>query len=217
MEKLDLAPKRGLRSGSETCQRCDCVELLTDVLAHRGKENPAKMQSKVHELSHISSCFIYLPPLFLSAFPLLLSAPMVQRYSALCRLKASGCLVELWKATSYLFFYGLAAHICDPCVYLHSYVGAFEKKSYVDLLISCCRLFRETQDKHDVTTFSEQTWFAFSSQDSWGKLWVTHAWKHAFACWDDIRFLEAGLSGRVLYQQIRREVEKFLCPFLQKN
>lgn len=69
MEKLDLAPKRGLRSGSDTCQRLDCVELLTCVLAHRGKENPAKMQSKVHELSHVSSCFIYLPALFLSAFP----------------------------------------------------------------------------------------------------------------------------------------------------
>lgn len=37
-----------------------------------------------------------------------------------------------------------------------------------------------------------------------------------FACLDDIRFLEAGLSGCVLYQQIRCKVEKFLCPFLQK-
>lgn len=37
-----------------------------------------------------------------------------------------------------------------------------------------------------------------------------------FACLDDIRFLEAGLPGCVLYQQIRREVEEFLCPFLQQ-
>lgn len=37
-----------------------------------------------------------------------------------------------------------------------------------------------------------------------------------FACLDDIRFLKAGLSGCVLYQQIRRKVEEFLRPFLQQ-
>lgn len=37
-----------------------------------------------------------------------------------------------------------------------------------------------------------------------------------FACLDDIRFLKAGLSRCVLYQQIRRKVEEFLCPFLQQ-
>lgn len=37
-----------------------------------------------------------------------------------------------------------------------------------------------------------------------------------FACLDDIRFLKAGLSGCVLYQQIRRKAEEFLCPFLQQ-
>lgn len=86
-------------------------------------------------ISRRSSCLL---------FPLLLSAPMVQGYCALCRLKASGCLVELWKATSYLFFRLVfkqstahmdLLHIYAIHVFMYSYVGEFEKNVLVDLLL----------------------------------------------------------------------------------
>lgn len=48
------------------------------------------MQSKVHELSHISSCFIYPPASLLLVFFLFLCIDV--RYSALCKLEALGCL-----------------------------------------------------------------------------------------------------------------------------
>lgn len=35
-------------------------------------------------------------------------------------------------------------------------------------------------------------------------------------CLDDIRFLQAGLPGHVLHQQVRCQVEELFCPFLQQ-
>ena len=35
-----------------------------------------------------------------------------------------------------------------------------------------------------------------------------------FTCAENIRFFEAGLSGHVLYQEVRRQVEQFFRPFL---
>lgn len=38
-----------------------------------------------------------------------------------------------------------------------------------------------------------------------------------YMCSEYVRFLKTGLSGHVLYQEVRRQVEQFLCPFLQRR
>lgn len=219
--------QKGLRSGSETCQRCRLAQLLAYVLAHRGKENPAKMQSKVHELSHISSCFIYPSALFLPVFFLLHCISV--RYSALCRLKASDCLAELWKVASYLLFMLVCVsrvwHIWICCIDSICYILYVSMDTFMHMhlkTVLCWFVFFlllpfpwNTRQTSCDNLFRADLICIFLLEFMVGNF-VTHAWKHLFAYLDDIRFLEAGLSGCVLYQQIRCKVEKFFCPFLQR-
>lgn len=216
--------QKGLRSDSETCQRCRLAQLLTYVL--RGTENPAKMQSKVRELSHISSCFIYPSALFLPVFFLLHSAS-VWGTVPFVGSKPQAALWS-WEKSRLTSFLG-------SCVW-----AEYGTYGFVASTVYAIYVFIYTvMHMHSKTVLC---WFAFflllsfpwnTRQTSCDYLFradlicifllefmvgnfVTHAWKHLFAYLDDIRFLEAGLSGCVLYQQIRCKVEKFFCPFLQQ-
>lgn len=53
------------------------LHAVTYALSHRETDKPTEMQSQVHELLHISSCFIYLPASFLSVSSLSLLSTSV--------------------------------------------------------------------------------------------------------------------------------------------
>lgn len=100
------------------------------------------------------------------------------------------------------------------CVFILIYAHACKKNDLCLLFLPLPFLRNAGQTWSDsqvlICIFLLGSWRKTLS-DSWVKARVV------FACLDDIRFLKAGLPGCVLYQQIRRKAEEFLCPFLQQN
>lgn len=96
------------------------------------------------------------------------------------------------------------------------------------LAFSCCFCLCKIQyisDAKLVTTdicfVSSRPYFHVYLRDcgftffAWQLAWVFVCTCSVHMCVDDIRFLKAGLSGHVLYQEIRCQLEQLFRPFLQ--